>query len=62
MKKILGKKMNSESGTLVSYACGCFCYAVCACPYPQLNPDQTVDYSQNYSNNVQNDSKLLLWS
>lgn len=62
MKKILGKKLSNESGTLVSYACGCLCYAACSCPYPQTNPDSTVDYSQNYSNNVQNDTKLLLWA
>lgn len=62
MKKVLGKKLTNESGTLVSYACGCMCYAQCSCPYPEQNPYATVDYAQNYANQVQNDSQLLLWS
>lgn len=62
MKKQLGKKLANEAGTLVSYACGCLCYAVCECPYPNVNPYATVDYAQQYANNVPNDSKLLLWS
>ncbi|MBD5543064.1 MAG: hypothetical protein HDR01_02145 [Lachnospiraceae bacterium] len=62
MKKVLGKKLANESGLLVSYACGCLCFAQCACPYPDVNPKNTVDAAQNYSNNVQNDTKLLLWS
>ena len=39
MKKVLGKKLANESGLLVSYACGCLCFAQCACPYPDVNPN-----------------------
>ena len=60
MKKHLGKKMSMDAGTLVSYACGCWCYApTCDCSNP-ANSQSTVDYVQEYANNVQNDSKLLV--
>ena len=60
MKKTLGKKMSKDAGNLVSYACGCWCYASCSCPYTNVNPNGTVEYAQNYANNAQNDSKLLV--
>lgn len=60
MKKSLGKKMSMEAGTLVSYACNCWCYAPeCTCENP-ANTRASVDYAQEYSNNVQNNSKLLV--
>lgn len=57
----LGKKMSTEAGSLVSYACSCMCYAPdCKCPNPTVNPLATVDYSQKQSNNIQNNSKTLV--
>lgn len=58
MKKTLGKKMSTEAGTLVSYSCGCWCYAQCTCN--QANTDATVNYAQNRANNAQNDMKTLV--
>lgn len=59
MKK-LGKKISAEAGTLVSYACNCWCYApTCGCTNTTYD-QSTVDYSQEYSNNVQNNSKTLV--
>lgn len=57
--KQLGKKMTAEVGTLVSYACPCWCYAP-ACVCNPANPDATVDYAQKQSNNIQNNSKTLV--
>ena len=60
MRKPLGKKMSMEAGTLVAYACPCWCYApTCSCANP-ANAQSTVDYAQEYANNVQNNSKLLV--
>jgi|UniRef100_N2A5F8 hypothetical protein len=59
MKKLLGKKMSTEAGTLVSYSCGCMCFAVCSCENTTYSY-ATVDYAQKYANNAQNDSKLLV--
>lgn len=60
MKKVLGKKVLSEAGQLVSYACNCWCYApTCNCSNP-ANSQSSVDYAQEYANNVQNNSKLLV--
>ncbi len=61
MKKVLGKKMENESGTLVSYACGCMCFASCSCTNTTYD-QATVHSAQNRVNNVQNDNQLLLWS
>lgn len=59
--KNLGKKMSTEAGTLVSYACSCWCYAPdCQCLNPSTNPTGSVDYAQKQSNNIQNNSKTLV--
>ncbi len=59
MKK-LGKKMATEAGTLVSYACICMCFASCRCLNESVNPSDSVDYTQEQANNIQNDSKMLV--
>lgn len=57
----LGKKMSTEAGSLVSYACPCMCYAPdCRCSNPTVNPEGSVDYAQKQSNNIQNNSKTLV--
>lgn len=56
----LGKKMPTEAGSLVSYACPCMCYAPdCSCANT-TNPIYSVDYAQKQSNNIQNNSKTLV--
>lgn len=57
----LGKKMSTETGSLVSYACPCMCYAPdCTCTNEAVNPKSSVDYAQKQSNNIQNNSKTLV--
>lgn len=61
MKKVLGKKLANESGTLVAYACGCLCFAQCNCSNTTYD-QATVNFAQNSADQVKNDNLLLLWS
>lgn len=61
MKKALKRRVSLNNDRLTAYACGCPCYApTCTCN--PANPQATVDYAQKYANNVQNDTKLLIWA
>ncbi len=58
MKKVLGKKIASDVGTLVAYACSCPCISPsCNCANPN-NTYAETRYAMSVVNNIQGSTAL----
>ena len=58
MKKNLGKKIVSDAGTLVAYACSCPCISPgCSCENPMKTLAETR-YAMSVVNNIQASTAL----
>ncbi len=58
MKKNLGKKIVSDAGTLVAYACSCPCISPgCSCENP-MNTLAETRYAMSVVNNIQASTAL----